>query len=52
MQLYEPFVLVQLAWLSFSSVSFLAGAAMGAINVGTIRIYVTIMASTAAFVDI
>ena len=40
------------AWLSFSSVSFLTGAAMGAISVCTIRIYVTIMASIAAFVDI
>ena len=41
-----------LAWLSFSSVSFLTGAAMGAISVGTIRIHVTIMASIAAFIDI
>ena len=40
------------AWLSFSSVSFLTGATMGAISVCTIRIYVTIMASFAAFVDI
>ena len=40
------------AWLSFSSVSFLTGAAMGAISVCTIRIYVTIMASIAAFIDI
>ena len=38
--------------ISFSSVSFLTGAAMGAISVCTIRIYVTIMASFAAFVDI
>ena len=41
-----------LAWLSFSSVSFPTGAAMGAISVCTIRIYVAIMASIAAFVDI
>ena len=41
-----------LAWLSFSSVSFLTGAAMGAISVCKIRIYVTIMASIAAFIDI
>ena len=41
-----------LAWLSFSSVSFLTGAAMGAVSVGAVRIYVTIMASFAAFVDI
>ena len=40
------------AWLSFSSVSFLTGAGVWAINVCTIRIYVTIMASIAAFVDI
>ena len=40
------------AWLSFSSVSFLTGACVWAISVCTIRIYVTIMASIAAFVDI
>ena len=40
------------AWLSFSSVSFLTGAGVWAISVCTIRIYVTIMASIAAFVDI
>ena len=41
-----------MAWLSFSSVSFLTGAAMGAISVGTIPIHVTIMASIVAFIDI
>ena len=41
-----------MAWPSFSSVSFFTGADMVAIGVGTIRIYVTIMASIAAFVDI
>ena len=40
------------AWLSFSSVSFLTGAGVWAISVCTIRIYVTIMASIAAFIDI
>ena len=40
------------AWLSFSSVSFLTGAGVWAISVCTIRIYVTIMASITAFVDI
>ena len=41
-----------MARLSFSSVSFLTGAPMGTISVCTIRIYVTIMASIVAFVDI
>ena len=50
--LFQSLTNFTLAWLAFSRVSFLTGAAMGAISVGAMRIYVTVMASIAAFVDI
>ena len=41
-----------LAWMPVSSVSFLTGADVGAVSVGTIRSHVTSMASIEALIDI
>ena len=41
-----------LAWVSFPSVSFLTGAFVGAVSVGTIRTHVTSMDSIEALIDI
>ena len=41
-----------LAWVSVPSVSFITGADVGAVSVGTIRSHVTSMASIEALIDI